>query len=72
MKINCRFKNIFLAIHFLLIACSGFCVNTPTAIKSPDGRTVFNLNNKKDVFNYSVKFENSILINNAPFKFLNL
>jgi hypothetical protein len=66
MKINNCFKNIFLAILFLLVAVAGFGKNTPKAIKSPDGRTVFNLNVKNDVFSYSVKFENSVLIENSP------
>lgn len=63
---NNPYQLLFTTLSFLLIALYGFGNNTPTALKSPDGRTVFNLNIKTNSFSYSIIFENSIVIHNAP------
>jgi alpha-glucosidase len=63
---NNRYQLLFATLSFLFFALSGFGNNTPTALKSPDGRTVFNLNLKTNSFSYSIQFENSLVIQNAP------
>lgn len=66
MKKNNRYQLVFATLSFLFIAMSSFGNTTPIALKSPDGKTEFNLNVNTNTFSYNIIFENSLVIQNAP------